>query len=49
LKELDVTPTPVCFVSVASKGFIFSVNPLESTLVGMLVSVADKRLREGGS
>jgi hypothetical protein len=33
------------FVSVASKGFSFSANPLESTLMGILVSVADKRLR----
>jgi hypothetical protein len=33
------------FVSVASKGFSFSVSPLESTLMGILVSVAGKRLR----
>jgi hypothetical protein len=34
----------VFFVSVASKGFSFSVSPLESTLMSLLVSVADKRL-----
>jgi hypothetical protein len=37
--------TPVFFVSVASKGLSFPVNPLESTLMGILVSVADKGLR----
>jgi hypothetical protein len=41
---LECGPHPVFFVSVASKGFSFSVNPLESTLMGILVSVADKRL-----
>jgi hypothetical protein len=38
-------PSPQFFVSVASKGFIFSVSSLESTLMGMSVSVADKGLR----
>jgi len=33
---------PLFFVSVASKGFSFPVNPLESTLMGIFVSVADK-------
>jgi hypothetical protein len=32
----------VFFVSVASKGFSFPVSSLESTLTGILVSVADK-------
>jgi hypothetical protein len=36
----DVTPPPVFFVSVASKGLMFSVNHLESTLT----SVASKGL-----
>jgi len=40
-----VTP-PLFFVSVASKGFSVPVNPLKSTLMDILVSVADKRLRE---
>jgi len=39
--------TPLFFVSVASKGFSFSVNPLESTLTDILVSVADKGVRGG--
>ena len=38
-------PLPVFFVSVASKEFSFPVNLLESTLMGLLVSVADKGLR----
>jgi hypothetical protein len=38
LKEV----TPVFFVSVASKGLTISVSALESTLMGILVSVADK-------
>jgi hypothetical protein len=37
-------PLPSVFVSVASKGVSFPAKPLESTLVGTLVSVADKRL-----
>jgi hypothetical protein len=32
-------------VSVASKGFIFPVSSLESTLMGIFVSVADKGVR----
>src|SRR5260370_7025756 len=35
---------PVFFVSVASKGLSFSVSHLESTLTGMLTSVASKGL-----
>jgi len=38
-------PSPLFFVSVASKRLRFPVNPLFATLVGMLVSVADKGLR----
>jgi hypothetical protein len=38
-------PAPVFFVSVASKGVRFPVKPLESTLMGILISVADKGLR----
>jgi hypothetical protein len=37
--------TPLFFVSVASKGFNCPVSALESTLTGILVSVADKGLR----
>jgi hypothetical protein len=36
---------PVFFVSVASKGFSFPVSSLESTLMGIFVSVADKGVR----
>jgi len=36
------TPTPPFFVSVASKGVRFFVNPLDATLVGWLVSVASE-------
>jgi hypothetical protein len=42
--ERDVPLPLVFFVSVASKGFSFSVNPLESTLTNIVVSVADKGL-----
>jgi hypothetical protein len=38
--------TPVFFVSVASKRLGFPVSRLESTLTGVLVSVADKGLRK---
>jgi hypothetical protein len=38
-------PHPVFFVSVASKELRFPVNPLKSTLMGIFVSVASKRLR----
>jgi hypothetical protein len=42
----DMAPSsPWFFVSVASKGFSFRVNPLQSTLMGVFVSVADKGLR----
>jgi hypothetical protein len=41
----NCAPSPCFFVSVASKGFSFSVNPLESTLVDARVSVASKELR----
>ena len=41
----EVAPLPLFFVSVASKGFSSSVNPLESTLTNILVSVADKGVR----
>jgi hypothetical protein len=37
-------PTPLFFVSVASKGVRFSVSPLDATLVRWLVSVAFKGL-----
>jgi hypothetical protein len=36
---------PQFFVSVASKGLRFPVNPLESTLMRILASVAFKGLR----
>jgi hypothetical protein len=39
-------PLLVFFVSVASKGLSFLVSSLESTLMGILVSVADKGFRE---
>jgi hypothetical protein len=39
---------PLFFVSVASKGFSLPVNPLQSTLMGILVSVASKELECGG-
>ena len=39
---------PVFSVSVASKEVSFPVNALESTLMGIVVSVADKELREIG-
>jgi hypothetical protein len=43
----DVPPSsPRFFVSVASKELRVSVNPLDATLMGILVSVADKGLRE---
>jgi len=38
-------PSPVFFVSVASKEFGFAVSGLESTLVGCLIGVDSKRLR----
>ncbi len=41
----NCAPSPCFFVSVASKGFRSSVNPLESTLVDARVSVASKELR----
>jgi hypothetical protein len=39
------SPLPVFFVSVAFKELRFPVNPLKSTLMGIFVSVASKRLR----
>ena len=46
LKEVaDVTPSPALFVSVASKELRSPVNPLDATLMGIFVSVADKGLR----
>jgi hypothetical protein len=39
-------PHPVFFVSVASKGFSFSVSLLFAALVGSFVSVAAKGLTE---
>jgi hypothetical protein len=41
-------PPPLFFVGVASKGFSFPTNPFQSTLMGMLVSVASKGLVAGG-
>jgi hypothetical protein len=43
----DETPTPVFFVSVASKGVRFFVSALDATLVGWFVSVAFKRVSAG--
>ena len=43
----DETPTPVFFVSVASKGVRFFVSLLHATLVGWFVSVAFKRVSAG--
>jgi hypothetical protein len=40
--------TPLFFVSVASKGLRIRVNPLDATLMGILVSVASKELECGG-
>jgi hypothetical protein len=42
---LRAGPPPWFFVSVASKGFSVPISSLESTLMGMSVSVADKGLR----
>ena len=39
-------PSPMFFVSVASKGFRVCVSGLESTLAGWFVSVAFKWVRE---
>jgi hypothetical protein len=36
---------PAFFVSVASKGFRWAVNPLSATLAGRAISVAAKRLK----
>jgi len=45
-KDLGLKDGPSCFfVSVASKGFNFPVNLLESTLMSIVVSVADKGFR----
>jgi len=41
----NCAPSPLFFVSVASKGFSFPVNPSESSLVDACVSVASKELR----
>jgi hypothetical protein len=41
------TPTPLFFVSVASKGVGFFVNPLNATLAAWFVSVAFKWVRKG--
>jgi hypothetical protein len=41
----EVAPPHVFFVSVASKELRFPVSPLKSTLMGIFVSVASKRLR----
>jgi hypothetical protein len=42
---LTTTPSPsLFFVSIDSKGFNFSVSPLESTLGGDVVSVDSKEL-----
>jgi hypothetical protein len=38
----------VFFASVASKGLRVTVNPLDATLMGILVSVASKELECGG-
>jgi hypothetical protein len=43
----DVTPTPLFFISVASKGLSFPANLLGSTLTSILVSVASKGLVGG--
>jgi hypothetical protein len=40
------SPTPVFFVSVASKGFSHSVSLLFATLAGRCISVAGKGLEE---
>jgi hypothetical protein len=42
-------PTPLFFVSVASKGFSSSVSPLFATLAGESISVANKGLMEDGA
>jgi hypothetical protein len=39
------TPSPVFFVSVASKGFSYTVSLLFATLTGRSVSVAGKGLK----
>jgi hypothetical protein len=39
-------PYPVFFVSVASKGFSYTVSLLFATLAGRFISVAAKGLRE---
>jgi hypothetical protein len=41
-----IPPTPLFFVSVASKGFNISVSPVFATLTRRPISVADKRLME---
>jgi hypothetical protein len=40
------TPSPVFFVSVASKGFSYTVSLLFATLTGRCVNVAAKGLTE---
>jgi hypothetical protein len=40
----DLTPTPLFFVSVASKGVSFAVSLLFATLAGRAISVAAKGL-----
>jgi hypothetical protein len=40
--------TPTVFASVASKGLRVPVNPLDATLMSILVSVASKELECGG-
>jgi hypothetical protein len=42
-------PTPLFFVSVASKGFISTVSLLFATLAGRSISVASKGLKEDGA
>jgi hypothetical protein len=48
-RGLKDAPSPVFFVSVASKGFSFRVSPLQSTLMSIVASVADKGLKGRGS
>jgi hypothetical protein len=45
LSVTSESPLPLFFVSVASKELRLPVSRLESTLMGILVSVADKGLR----
>jgi hypothetical protein len=44
-RRLRRVPSPLFFVSVASKELRVPVNPLDATLMGIFASVADKGLR----